>query len=315
MQHTPVEPILFHPLFQQRVWGGRRLADAFGKSLPTRGAIGESWEIVDREEAQSIVRQGPHRGKTLHALWSEQRCEIFGHDLPDVPRFPLLAKILDARERLSLQVHPPAAVAAALGGESKTETWYVAAAEPDAELFVGLKTGATRAGFERAVQDGTVSTLLHRLEVKTGDALLVPSGRLHAIGAGNLIVEIQQNSDTTYRVFDWDRPASDGSPRELHLAEAMRSIDFDDFEPELLRPEHELLVRCPEFTVEKWELAAPRPALDRAAFAIFFCLRGAVNMAGVALRAGDFFLVPANAGATPLEPLATDTATLLRVTL
>lgn len=314
MEPAAVAPILFQPIFQERVWGGRKLAEAYGKELPPGKSIGESWEVVDREEAQSVVRQGLHRGKTLHELWRGNRREIFGENLTDTPRFPILAKLLDARETLSLQVHPPTQVAAEFAGESKTETWYVASAEPGAELFVGLKAGATREGFERALHEGTVTDSLHRLAVKTGDALLVPSGRLHAIGAGNLIVEIQQNSDTTYRVFDWDRPETDGRPRKLHLAEAMRSIDFDDFEPQLVRQKGELLVRCPEFTVEKWELAEPRAALERAAFAIFFCLGGAVKMSGVEMRAGDFFLAPATAGDTPLEPRAPATA-LLRVTL
>ncbi|MEO6872180.1 MAG: type I phosphomannose isomerase catalytic subunit, partial [Chthoniobacterales bacterium] len=299
MEHAPVAPILFQPIFQERVWGGRKLADAFGKPFPPQKSIGEAWEIVDREEAQSVVRQGVYRGKTLHELWCNERREIFGDHLPDAPRFPILAKLLDARETLSLQVHPTAEVAAELGGESKTETWYVASAEPGAGLFVGLKAGATRDGFERALHEGTVIDLLHRLDVKAGDALLVPSGRLHAIGAGNLIVEIQQNSDTTYRVFDWDRPGTDGQPRKLHLAEAMRAIDFGDFEPRLVRQEGELLVRCPEFTLEKWDLAEPRAALDRAAFAIFFCLGGVLKMSGVEMCAGDFFLVPATVGDTP----------------
>ncbi len=134
---TLTEPIVFEPIFVERIWGGRRLESEFGKKLLPNTRIGESWEIVDRPEAQSIVRDGALRGKTLHELWTQHRRSIFG-DVPDSPRFPLLVKLLDAREKLSLQVHPPEKMAAELAGEPKTEFWYVAAADPDARLFVGL---------------------------------------------------------------------------------------------------------------------------------------------------------------------------------
>src|SRR5208282_2442170 len=129
-------------------------------------------------------------------------------------RFPLLVKILDAQEKLSLQVHPPAPLAAKLGGEPKTEMWYIAAAKPGAELYAGLKRGVTRRQFEQAIRDATVAECFHRLQVRAGDALFLPSGRVHALGAGLVVFEIQQNSDTTYRVFDWDRVGLDGKPRE-----------------------------------------------------------------------------------------------------
>ncbi len=314
MENPESAPILFEPIFQERVWGGRRLESAFGKKIPPRKSIGESWEIVDRAEAQSVVRQGHWCGRTLHQLWSDHRREIFGDDVPDTPRFPLLAKLLDAREKLSLQVHPSAEVAASLGGEPKTEAWYVAAADPGAELFFGLRCGTKRDDFADALRKGAVAELVHRLTIKAGDTIFVPSGRLHAIGPGILIVEIQQNSDTTYRVFDWNRRDRDGRERELHLEQGTKSIAFDDFEPGVVRPEGELLVRCPEFTMEKWDLTAPRPALDRRGGALFFCLTGALEMAGVELRPGDFFLVPASARHTPLAPLAPFTS-LLRVLL
>src|SRR5436853_6494941 len=131
-------PLGFEPIFQERIWGGRKLAELFEKNLPAGKRIGESWEIVDRPEAQSVVTNGPWKGKTLHELWSQHRTEVFGH-VPDTPRFPVLIKLLDAQEKLSLQVHPPAAIAPKLGGEPKTEFWYVAQAGPDAELYVGFK--------------------------------------------------------------------------------------------------------------------------------------------------------------------------------
>lgn len=307
------EPLLFEPIFQERVWGGRGLERVFGKKLPGGKSIGESWEIVDRPEAQSVVRQGPLRGRTLHELWIDHRREIFGDDFAEGARFPVLAKLLDAQDRLSLQVHPPAGVAQALGGEPKTELWYVAAAAPGAEIFVGLRAGVTRQDFERALHDGRVADCAHRITVQTGDAIFLPSGRLHALGAGAVIVEIQQNSDTTYRVFDWDRVDDEGKSRALQIDEALRSIDFEDFAPAKIQPAGELLVRAPEFTVEKWCLTSPRRALERSAAALFVCLQGAVAFGKTRMVAGDFFLVPAGGGAMELVPRAAQTE-LLRVT-
>ena len=209
-------PLLFKPIFQERIWGGRKLAELFGKDLPADTDIGESWEIVDRPEAQSVVRDGPLRGKTLHELWTEYRTEIFG-DVPDGRRFPLLVKLLDAREKLSLQVHPPGKIAAKLGGEPKTEFWYAAAAAPGAELFVGLQEAMARDQFEEALRAGTIAEHVHAVPIKADESMFLPAGRLHAVGPGNLLVEIQQNSDTTYRVFDWNRVDHEGQPRELHV--------------------------------------------------------------------------------------------------
>jgi Phosphomannose isomerase len=145
----------------------------FTKNLPPQKRIGESWEIVDRSEAQSVVADGPLRGKTLHELWTDSREEIFG-DVPETPRFPLLIKILDAHEKLSLQVHPPENVASRLGGEPKSEFWYVAAADPDAELFLGFREPITRDRFEERLRDGTVIDHVHRIAVQTGDAVFLP---------------------------------------------------------------------------------------------------------------------------------------------
>ncbi|MEO5717063.1 MAG: type I phosphomannose isomerase catalytic subunit [Chthoniobacterales bacterium] len=313
MTRPLISPLVFEPLFMERVWGGRRLESLFGKRLPEGKMIGESWEMVDRPEAQSVVRQGPWSGQTLHELWLHHRAEIFGHGLPDAPRFPILAKLLDAREKLSLQVHPPAAVADSLGGQCKSELWYFAAADEGAEIFAGLRSGVERSQFEQAIKDDKVTELVPCFRVKTGDSFFVPSGRLHAIGGGNLIVEIQENSDTTYRVYDWARSDAGGKPRSLHREQAMRSIDFSDQEPAFVRPEGELLLRCPQFTVEKWEMQGPRPANDGPFFALFFCLSGAARIAGTKIAAGDFFLVPAVGHETPILPCAKET-TLLRVT-
>src|SRR4029453_12326409 len=197
-------PLTFQPIFIERMWGGRRLESEFHKKLPPQKPIGESWEIVDRSEEQSVVAGGPLGGRTLHELWTQQRKEIFG-DLAGTPRFPLLIKVLDAQEKLSLQVHSPENVASKLGGEPKRGFLYVAAANPDAEVFVGFREPITRDMFEEKLRNGSVIDYIHKIAVRTGDAVFLPAGRVHAIGAGNLLIEIKKNSDTTSRVLDWNR--------------------------------------------------------------------------------------------------------------
>jgi mannose-6-phosphate isomerase len=242
-------PLTFEPIFMERIWGGRALESHFGKKLPSEKRIGESWEIADRPEAQSVVRNGPLKGKTLHELWTGYRTEIFGgapegpssprrvFDRTGITRFPLLIKLLDARETLSLQVHPPADAAERLGGEAKTEFWYVANAEPGAKIYVGLRKKISSGDFRRALDAGNAADHLHVIQVKSGDSMFLPSGRFHAVGGGNLLVEVQQNSDTTYRVFDWNRVDDSGRPRQLHIEQAMDSINFDDVTPALVKAE------------------------------------------------------------------------------
>jgi mannose-6-phosphate isomerase len=306
-------PLTFEPIFMHRVWGGRRLESEFGKKLPPQTHIGESWEIVDRPETQSIVRKGPLRGKTLHELWIEDRDEIFG-DVPEGSRFPLLVKLLDAQEKLSLQVHPPDEVASRSGGEAKTEFWYVVAAGPGAEFYLGFRDSITRDQFEKVVRDGTAADHIHRIPVKTGDAAFLQAGRLHALGAGNLLIEVQQNSDTTYRVFDWNRLDDTGNPRQLHVNQALQSIDFDDVRPQLLHPEGELLLRHNLFEIQKWNLDSPREIAPCGQFAIACCLTGSLRCAEVDLTRGEFFLIPAQLQDRQFHPCTNGTS-LLRVTI
>jgi mannose-6-phosphate isomerase len=307
------QPLVFEPIFMERIWGGRRLETAFGKRLPAKRKIGESWEIVDRPEAQSVVRDGPLQGLTLHDLWVQHRAEIFG-PVADAPRFPLLIKLLDAHEKLSLQVHPPESVAGKLGGEPKTEFWYVARAEPGAALFVGLDKATHAEEFQRSISDGTVAGRIHAIQVKAGDSMFLPAGRFHAIGAGNLLVEVQQNSDTTYRVFDWDRTDDSGQPRQLHIEQALQCIDFSDCRPGLIKPEGEMLVDHELFKVWKWTIDAPREVIGRGEFAIICLLEGAADCGGVQLRPGELCLVPASAAGRVIAPLLRPTS-LLRVTI
>jgi len=242
----------FTPLYQTRVWGGRRLETVLGRTLPDAQPYGESWDLVDREHEQSVVASGPLAGISLHELWVDHRRDVFGESLGSstASRFPLLIKVLDCVDDLSIQVHPPANVAAELGGEPKTEMWYVAHADEGAGIYAGLRTGVTRHQFERALADGTVADCIPRLPARSGDSLFVPSGRLHALGRGLLIYEIQQNSDTTYRVFDWNRLGLDGRPRELHVDQSLRCIDFSDAVPALTHGDG-VLADCEHFRVAR----------------------------------------------------------------
>lgn len=252
------ELLRFEPLYQERVWGGRVFESALGRKLPAGAPIGESWEVVDRQEAQSIVVGGPLNGQSLRSALAQHGAAIMGPNWPAAKPFPILIKWLDCRERLSLQVHPPAAVAGELHGEPKTENWYIAHTAPNAQLIVGLKRGATREQFERAIADNTVEQCVHHFHVAAGDSILVHSGQVHAIDAGNLILEIQQNSDTTYRVYDWGRVGLDGQPRQLHVAQSLRSIDWNDFEPAPVRaaPTSGTIADCAEFSIRRVVLGA-----------------------------------------------------------
>lgn len=298
-------PLTFHPLFKERVWGGRTLESLYQKALPPGVPIGESWEISDRPGDASVIANGPLAGKDLRWVMQHHPRELLGDTQSQQGRFPLLVKLLDARQKLSLQVHPPKAKAARLGGEPKTEMWYIADAAPAAELYVGLKPGVTRPEFEQKLQHGTVADCFQRLQVRPGDAMFLPSGRVHAIGSGLVIFEIQQNSDTTYRVFDWNRTGLDGKPRQLHIPESLESIDFKDYAPPLLPHEYReqnglrrrALVKDPLFTVEL--ITSPREASVAltSKLRIIGVVEGRVTASGGGEEAtaskGQFILLPA----------------------
>jgi mannose-6-phosphate isomerase len=299
-------PLTFRPIFKDRIWGGRALEQLYKKQLPPKTLIGESWEISDRPGDASVVTNGPLAGKDLRWLMEHHERELLGDAKSANGRFPLLIKILDAQEKLSLQVHPPAQKAAELKGEPKTEAWYIAAAAPGAELYVGLKNGVTRAEFEQKIKTGAVAECFHRVPVRAGDTMFLPSGRVHAIGAGLVIFEIQQNSDTTYRVFDWNRVGTDGKPRDLHVAQSLASIDFNDFEPALVSEKfigsngltYRTLVNDPLFAIHEYR-AEPgaelsiKPGKPRVVAAV----KGKIVVRGgsldVSLSSGEFCLIPA----------------------
>ncbi len=293
-----MDPIVFIPLYQTRVWGGRSLEESYNRPLPDSQPYGESWEISDREHEQSLISSGKFSGKSLHDLWSNHREEIFGEGLTG-ERFPLLIKILDARDDLSIQVHPPKEIAPQLGGDPKTEMWYIADCDPGAKLYVGLKEGTTRESFEASLQDGSVESQVHAIQPSAGDSIFIASGRLHAIGAGFLIYEIQQNSDTTYRVFDWNRMGLDGTPRDLYIDESMASIDFNDFEPGMDTPDGNTIASCEYFIVDQLDLQAGENVQNKNdRFSIITVVSGEITSAsGSTFKKGDFFILPRGAQA------------------
>ncbi len=249
----------FTPIYQERVWGGRELENYLGRKLPAAGPIGESWELVDRAEAQSCVVGGPWAGQTLRQVLEQNAAEIMGPAWPKARPFPILIKWLDCRDRLSVQVHPPASIAGRLGGEPKTENWYFGQTDAGAAVYAGLRAGVTRSSFEQAIAAGTVDQCLDRLAVREGDSLLIHSGTMHAIDAGNVILEIQQNSDTTYRVDDWGRLGLDGKPRALHVRESLECLSANLASPvQLVRSDGDsaVLASCREFTIRRERLEA-----------------------------------------------------------
>ncbi|MDQ8197939.1 class I mannose-6-phosphate isomerase [Pelagicoccus enzymogenes] len=291
-------PIFFKPIYQERVWGARNLSEALGRELPEGKVIGEAWEVVDRPEAQSVVAGGEFDGKTIRELISENAASVMGEGYDPQRPFPILVKWLDCADRLSLQVHPPASVAPQLKGEPKTENWYIADCKPGSSLIVGLKNGATREEFERRLKDDSLEECIHRFAVEPGDSILVESGRLHAIDAGNLILEIQQNSDTTYRVYDWGRVGLDGKPRQLHIEESLASIEWNDFEPSAMKTDGEqvVLADCQEFRLVKFTLseAASKVTIPAGEGRLLSPVEGKVLANGVEVSRGDNVLLPAD---------------------
>jgi mannose-6-phosphate isomerase len=307
------ECLTFQPLYMERVWGGRKLQTFFERPLPEGIPVGESWELVDREDAQSIVSEGRFRGAALHQIWRDHRQEIFGEG-NDYVRFPILVKILDASDTLSLQVHPGLPGTTSLVAEPKSEFWYFVRTDEGASIYVGLKHGVSQSDFESALASGKVLELLHRIPTQPDGFIYIPGGRLHAIDAGNVMFEIQQNSDTTYRVFDWNRLGLDGKPRQLHIEKSLPCIDFDDFEPALSKGDGENLVACDWFHIDRWILNQSREANPEPKFSIFQVITGTVSFGTRFFQPGDLFLVPASSHKGSLIPHS-GAAMVLRTTL
>ena len=304
-------PLLFRPVLKDYVWGGRNLAERLGRTLPP-GTVAESWEIAAHEDGASVVTNGHFAGQPLTAVHAVLGLDLIGHNnawAQERGKFPLLVKLLDAHDKLSVQVHPDDEYALAHEGNElgKTEMWVVLHADPDARVILGVRAGTAAADFRQAIAAGTLERHLHSVPIATGDFVCVPSGTVHAILGGALIAEIQQNSNTTYRVYDWNR-GQDGRGRSLHVDKALDVINFAQVEPAIgpPRPMDErdgvrrlLLCRNRYFTTERVELepgAAYTGACDGRTLEIWGVIAGQAEVAGLPLSAVQFTLLPAALG-------------------
>lgn len=223
---SPLYPLLFDPILKDYLWGGTNIATVFGKGSG-QSCIAESWEISDREEGQSVISNGPLAGKTLAHLVKNYNASLFGPGYT-FQSFPLLIKIIDAQKPLSIQVHPTPAACLSLGGEPKTECWHILECSGQAKVYAGLKTAMTKQSASLLMQKGEFSSHLHTFEARPSQTYFIPSGTVHAIGAGCLLFEVQQNSNTTYRLDDWGRVDKHGKSRELHQEKALASMAFQN---------------------------------------------------------------------------------------
>lgn len=298
-----VYPLVFKPLVKARVWGGRRLQEEFGREpLDPSVPCGESWEIVDLPGESCVVAAGSLQGVTLTALVKRHRQWLMGEAPLLNGRFPLLLKLLDARETLSVQVHPDEAAARRLGSSPKTEAWVVLDVQPGGCLYLGLREQTTPQAVRTACEDNSLEKLLCRVEVRPMDVIYIPAGTVHAIGGGLVLAEMQQASDTTYRLYDWGRMGLDGKPRPLHIEEAMESIDFEFKEDPPWRPRRKLgkVVESPAFIMEIVDLKDGEEYEVRVNCPVCaMCLVGAVTVScgskDVALQRGGVCLSPAAA--------------------
>jgi mannose-6-phosphate isomerase len=299
MRGVEAYPLKFEPIYKQRIWGGRKLQEVFGKELAAGQMIGESWELADLPNDKSVIVNGELAGWTLRSAIEQYPKEIAG-SASFSPPFPLLIKLLDCQDVLSVQVHPDPETCERMGqGEAKTECWYIISAAPGAVIYKGLRKGVTREQFARAIKDGTVADLLAQVEVRAGECHFLPAGTAHAIGPGLLIAEIQTTSDTTYRVFDWNRVDDAGKGRELHVQEALESIHFDISGDKLPVTTVGRLVECEYFTVDKGHQARNcELLLSPGRMKVLIVMSGFGTILGttgslVEFRAGDCLLVPA----------------------
>lgn len=309
-------PFKFRPLLKQTLWGGERIVPFKGIASGP-GRVGESWELSGVAGSESVVAEGPLAGVCLPELVGRYRGALVGE--ANYARFgrefPLLVKFIDARQDLSIQVHPDDRLAAERhGGRGKTEMWYVVDAEPGARLRAGFSRSVTPAEYEAHVAGHTITDVLREYEIRPGDLFFLPAGRIHSIGAGAFIAEIQQTSDITYRIYDFGRTDADGRMRELHTGLAKDAIDYrvlDDYRThyEPCRDRSVELVRCAHFTTSLYDLTAVHTcdfsALDSFVAMVFVAGAGRItDDCGhtVAVRRGETVLIPAAVRRVVAEP-------------
>jgi mannose-6-phosphate isomerase len=339
-------PLTFTPALKDYIWGGRNLENLYNRQLPPSGPIAESWEVSGHPNGPAIVDGGPLAGQSLPGVLETWGVGLVGTRAGwalERNKFPLLVKLLDAEKRLSVQVHPQDSYALTNenGELGKTEMWYILHARPGAQLILGLRPGVTPQAFRQAVADNELDRWLHHLRVKAGDAIFVPAGTVHAILEGIIAAEIQQNSDTTYRIYDWGRVGADGVPRPLHVDKALEVINFELIEPGPYQPvlvtsedgiTRQEITRSEYFVVEKVALspgAVYTGQTDGTSLEIWGTVDGSSELAWagkpVSLPAIRFCLVPARLGGFAIRFIeaarsaeaarSTEAATMLRVYL
>jgi len=294
-----IYPLKFKPIYKHRIWGGQKLRQFFGKDIPPFEKIGESWELADLPDDKSVIANGELAGQTLKQAISKYPKEITGDENFSAP-FPLLIKFLDVEDVLSIQVHPDEHACRKMGkGQPKTECWYIISAAADAVIYKGLKKNVTKEQFAEAIQKDSVAELLAKIPVKPGQCHLLPAGTVHSIGAGLLIAEIQTPSDTTYRLFDFNRVDDTGKPRQLHIREALESIHFDTSGGDLPVTTLGRLIDCEYFKIDKHHQAENcEMLLSPGKMKTLVILTGFGNIlaadgTSVEFKAGDCLLVPA----------------------
>jgi mannose-6-phosphate isomerase len=296
-------PLQFEPVYKDYIWGGRKIGDRFNRdSVPD--CCAESWEIADRDDGMSVVANGSLAGKTLRQLMQEMPEDLLGTS--GHGEFPLLVKIIDAAAPLSIQVHPDDNSSEKYGGEAKTEMWYLLDADEDACIYAGTVAGVTPDRFRAALEADDLEPLLQRTAVEQGDIIYVPGGRVHAIGAGCFLLEVQQNSNTTYRVYDWGRMGHDGKPRELHIDKAFEVINWDDETPQKMSSiplddsrsiQSWEVLRCPYFVMQRFMLNGTATISETCEYChILFGLRGTAR---ISTNNGDAVIVPGSSTLIP----------------
>lgn len=318
-------PMKFSSIFKHYLWGGHRIHSHFGKGEKDT-CIAESWELSDREDAQSIITNGPLSGMSLSQLVKEQPSALFGPGAT-FERFPLLLKIIDASKPLSVQVHPKTAAAKALGGEPKTECWHILKVEPEAKIYAGFKAPLAAEKVAKLTKDKQIADHLQVFEARPSQTYFIPSGTVHAIGAGCLLFEVQQNSNTTYRLDDWGRVDSAGKSRELHIEQALASLDFDNHHTPLQEAlptqsktsiTTSLLSKTPYFTLHECTLTEEETPYREEACHILFCKEGRAEMitemGTLTLSEGQTILMPYNCCPTSIKKLS-EKLTFLHITV
>ncbi|MFZ0634754.1 MAG: type I phosphomannose isomerase catalytic subunit [Candidatus Acidiferrales bacterium] len=317
VSQIPLYPLRFEPIYQYRIWGGRRLADLLTAPLPGDGPIGEAWILSDRDDHSSRVADGPLKGQTIAQLLEQSREQLLGKLAQRFRRFPLLLKFLDAREMLSVQVHPSDTHTDLLppGESGKTEAWVVLEAGTKSRIFAGLKPGTTPDDLQQSITNGTLAQDLVCFAPKPGDGVFLPAGTVHSLGGNVVVFEVQENSDVTFRLYDWGHvDAKTGHPRALQIEQALACINFADGAAGLVTPEmeatspveRERLFHCKQFQL--WRLRGPSPFIVGAAGVarVLVCIEGAgqVEHSGATypVEKGDVMLLPAAVGARVFRP-------------